>query len=78
MEKSFLVMPEGTRWIIVKAASAEMAYRSECCWLKPSTKIAVMDVETGLATVFTRENDKCGNLIDVHRLGGNLLEETCK
>lgn len=78
MEKSFLVMPEGCRWSLIKAASAELAYRSECCWWAPDRKTAVMDVETGQTAVFTHENDEHGNIMTVHELDGHLLEEPYK
>ena len=65
--KSFLFMPEKCKWRTVKANTAEMAYRCECCWYDSSTRIAVMDMETGETSIFTRELDANGNLIEVKK-----------
>lgn len=62
MEKLFLFLPEGHNWRFIHAASAQMAYRAECCWYDPGTKIAVMDAETGQTVVFTRKIDAGGNM----------------
>lgn len=68
--KTFIVCPEGRTWYEVKAANAEMAYRCECSWFSPRHKIAIVDVETGITSMFTREIDRDGNLTNIvnHKL----------
>ena len=55
---AFLVMPENARWMKTTARTHEMAYRQQCCWFSPNTRIAVMDCETRETVVYIgREND---------------------
>lgn len=63
--KNYIIMPEGCRWSEVQAASAEMAYRSQCCWYNPGKRVAVRDTTTGETVIFTRRLDNAGNLLEV-------------
>ena len=59
--KQFLFMPEGNDWTVYQAYTAESVYTLNCCWYSPSHRIAVMDIETGETSVFSRELDSNGN-----------------
>lgn len=61
----YTIMPEGCRWIETEAKSAETAYNKEAHWFKPSNKIAVMDNDTGITKIYTRQLDAAGNLMQV-------------
>lgn len=63
--KNYIIMPEGCRWSEVQAASAEMAYSSQCCWYSPGKRVAVRDTTTGETVIFTRRLDNAGNLLEV-------------
>ena len=63
--KKYIVMPEKAHWMEVEARTAEMAYCGVCSWFSPSTRIAVLDPETGRATVYTRIIDRAGNLVQI-------------
>ena len=63
--KNYIIMPEGCRWSEVQAASAKMAYRSQCCWYSPGKRVAVRDTTTGETVIFTRRLDNAGNLLEV-------------
>ncbi len=62
---TYLIMPEGCRWLEVYYTTPEMAYRSVCSDYPPKKRIAVLDMETGAATVYTRTLDSAGNVLDV-------------
>lgn len=57
----YLIMPNNGRWYPVEAMSAELAYRSQCCWFSAMCLIAVMNIKTGEIEVFHRELDTNGN-----------------
>jgi len=66
--REFTIMPEGGRWYITHAYTMETAYRIECSWYSPKTRIAVRDNETGETKIFTRVI-KNGNLVKVNIVG---------
>ena len=63
--KNYIIMPEGCRWSEVQAASAEMAYCSQCCWYSPGKRVAVRDTTTGETVIFIRRLNNAGNLLEV-------------
>lgn len=63
-----LMAESGGRPINVDATSAEMAYRKEGCWFRPSTVVMVWD-NCGTMQKFSRKIDRHGNLIEVIKEG---------
>ena len=61
--KNFLVMPENARWMQIEATTPEMAYRQVSCWFRRDERIAVMDPETHITTIYT--HDENGNVVIV-------------
>lgn len=61
--KNFLFMPEGHKWKVISSYTAESVYSIECCWFNPSDRIAIMDIETGITSIFTRELKPDGTFI---------------
>ncbi len=56
----YIIMPDGCRWLEVEATTAEMAYRSQCCWYVLCKRIAVYNTVTGATVVYTRRVNSDG------------------
>lgn len=61
---TYLVMPEGSKWFTVEAYTIESAYGLVGHWFRPSTRVAIRDIN-GSVTIFTRKIDRDGNLLEV-------------
>ena len=66
--KTFLIMPNNSKWEQVEASTHETAYRAICSWYSPDTNIAVMDVQTGVTEIFNRTVSSTGNLEKINRI----------
>ena len=66
--KRYTIMPDGGKWLDVNAETAEMAFAGSSCWFMPMQKVGVCEWETGNLSVFRKEVDKDGNLIQNRRL----------
>lgn len=60
--KEFIIMPEGGKWSKREAANHESTYCLECSWYNPSTKIAILETDTGITKIYSREIESNGNL----------------
>ncbi len=71
--RKYLIMPERCRFYVIEAMSAEVAYRGVCCWYSEKTPVAVMDIETGEAEIYTGQLDQAGNLVQIRMATPELL-----
>ena len=60
--KKYIIAPEGCKWSEREAESPRAAYCLECAFYSPSTRTAVIDPELNEVHIYTRENEKNGNL----------------
>ena len=58
---SYIIMPEGSRWMKIDASSHEMAYRRISHWYS-NIRIAIMD-ENKIVKTFIRKPDAEGHMI---------------
>lgn len=63
----YLIMPEGGTWTEIERPQTELSviYNLESHFTKPSSRIAIRNLETQETKIFSRELDKNGNLIQV-------------
>ena len=61
--KRFMYVAEKGNINFMDSVSAEMVYRSVCCFYQPYIKIVIIDTETHEASIFTRKLDRNGNLV---------------
>lgn len=67
----YIIAPERCSWSERAAANHEAAYRLECSWLRPATRVAIIDMDTGETKLFIRELDQDGNIKQVLAGGAN-------
>lgn len=63
--KLYRIFPDGCRTFEVVATSHEMAYRGVCWAYTPSKKVAVLEIDSGTAKVYSRIQDRCGGIVKV-------------
>lgn len=61
----YLIIPDGCKWEIIEAASAEMAYSTVCHWYNANKKIVIVNSETNEFKIYTRVIDYTGNLVKI-------------
>ena len=58
-------MPESSKWFTVRAMTHESAYSGLVFWFKNDKRIAVVDSETKIMKVFTREHGKSAEYVEI-------------
>lgn len=73
----YLIMPEGTRWSGYEhiGGDEKTIYSLNCTLYNPSTRIGILNTETGKLRIFSRTLEPNGNIKEVveHFQGGGTV-----